>query len=798
MSADERAEVPPPRAMIGRLLGHYRIDARLGAGGMGVVYRAHDTKLGRKVAIKLVGERLSDKPTARDRLMREARTASALNHPHICTVYEVGETDGHVYIVMEYVEGVPLDQFLQQVRPTDTIVRYGLQIADAIAHAHDRGIVHRDLKTSNVMVTPEGRVKVLDFGLAKRVHGEAQDEDETLSSDSLTEAGQVVGTLHYMSPEVLRGEPADTRSDTWALGVLLHVMVCGEPPFQGRTRYEVTHAILGEPAPSLPTSASSALGAVIQRCLAKEPGRRYQRANEVRAALEAVQSGSIELPKPSGGPPSRRMLGVGAAGAAVLLLVGVAGYRFLGGPGPGIRSIAVLPFTNVGGDPDNEYLSDGVAQNVIGSLSQLAGLKVIAFGSVAHYKGGTVDPRKVGGELGVETLVTGGVEQRGDTLAIRADLVSVADGRELWGRRFTGKTSALIALQDDVASEVIANLQRPVTSDERKRATRHGTENPEAYALYLRGAFYHLKENTPEDYAKALDFYQQAIAKDPAYVRAYTGLSDLYASMAFSGLLPPKEAHEKAGAAVGKAASIDDTADEVYLAKAVFAWTFDWDWAAAETSCRKAMEVNPNNMGIFRFCGQCSRALGRFDEAIARMKRGEQVDPLSIDTSRSLAITYYWAGQDDLAIAQARRALELAPKDSQTHEVLFDVYARKGLKKEAIGELQQSIAGAGDAQAAEDIGHDFASVGYDAVMRQYYQLTLDAFQEQAKTAYVSPIFFANLNAKLGDRDQAFAWLDKALDERAPWLTYIKTDPAFEGLHGNPRFGKLLQRIGLPQ
>jgi serine/threonine protein kinase/tetratricopeptide (TPR) repeat protein len=796
MSDSERAEIPPPGAMVGRLLGHYRIESQLGAGGMGIVYRAHDTKLGRTVAIKLVGERFSGEPTARDRLMREARTASALNHPHICTVHEVGEADGHVYIVMEYVEGVPLDQLLQHVRPTETILHYGLQIADAMAHAHDRGIVHRDLKTSNVMVTPEGRVKVLDFGLAKRVQAGQSDDDETMSSDSLTEAGQVVGTLHYLAPEVLRGEPADTRSDTWALGVLLYVMVSAEPPFQGRTRYEVTHAILGEPTPPFPPGASPALGAVIQRCLAKEPGRRYQRASEVRAALEAVRSGSMELPSP---PRQRLSRGILAAAASVVaLLLGVAGYLSLGSRGPEIRSIAVLPFTNVGGDPENEYLSDGVAENVIGSLSQLAGMKVIAFGSVARYKGGTVDPRKIGRELRVEALVTGGVEQRGDTLSIRADLVSVADGRELWGRRFTGKTSALISLQDDVTSQIIANLQRHVTGDERKRATRHGTENPEAYALYLRGYFYHNKEFTPEDYAKALDYYQQAIAKDPAYALAYAGLSSLYASMAFAGSMPPKEAHEKAEAAVRKASSIDDGSAEVQTSQAVFAWTFDWDWAAAEKSCQKAMVLNPTLMGGFRFCAQCSRALGLFEEAIARAKRAEQVDPLSIDTSRTLATTYYWAGQDDLAIAQSRRALELGPKDSQTHELLADIYARKGMKKEAIAELQQSMVAAGDAEGAEYLGRDFESLGYERVMRQLHQITLEGAREQARTAYVSPITFAAAYAQLGNRDQSFAWLDKALNERAPWLTYIKTDPAFDGLHSDPRFPKLLQRIGLPQ
>jgi serine/threonine protein kinase/Tfp pilus assembly protein PilF len=783
--------------MIGRTLSQYRIESQLGAGGMGVVYGAYDTRLERKVALKVVGERFTDEPTARERLMREARSAAALNHPHICTVHEVGEAEGQVYIVMEYVEGRSLSALEGGPEPVDAAVRYGIQIADALAHAHDRGIIHRDLKAGNVIVTAEGRAKVLDFGLAKRLPTEVLQDQETKSQDSLTEAGQIVGTLHYMAPELLRGQPADARSDIWALGVLLYEMAVGDQPFRGRTRFEVTHAIMGDPVPPLPANVPPALRAVIQRCLAKERGERYQGAREVRAALEAIQSGSSTLPAEVVRlRPARLLWTLAAAG----LLLGATGatYWWFHGRARGIESIAVLPFANVGGNPDNEYLSDGIAENVIGSLSQLSGLKVIGFSSVTGYRDRDTDPRKIGAALGVQALVTGRVEQRGDTLSIRADLVSVADGRELWGQRFDGKAAALISLQDDVAGQIIANLQPRLTREERKRAIRHATDDAEAYKLYMRGLYFHNKEGTPEDYSKALDYYRQAVDKDPGYALAYSGMADLYASMAFTGVLPPKEAHQQAEAAVRKAVSIDESLPEVQVSKAVFAWTFDWDWAAAETSCQRAMQLSPNNNGVYFFCGQCSRALGRFDEAIARLKKAEELDPLTVERSRAVATTYYWARQYDLAVAQARRALYLAPKDSLTHDLLADVYARQGRKEEAVAELQQTFALAGDAESAESLGQDFQRLGYERVVMQVNQGTLDSFKEQAKSGYVSPFTFGWIYAKLGDADQAFAWLDRAYEERAPWLTYIKTDPAFDGLRSDRRFGDLLRRIGLPQ
>jgi len=781
--------------MIGQTLGHYKILDKLGAGGMGVVYRAYDSKLERTVAIKLVGESLSGEPTARERLLREARSAAGLNHPHICTIHEVGEANGQVYVVMEHVEGRPLSALWSESRATENVVRYGVQIADALAHAHQNGIVHRDLKTGNVVVTPDGRVKVLDFGLAKRLPAENLSEQQTRPTDSLTALGQVVGTPHYLAPEVLRGKAADARTDIWALGVLLYELATGQLPFQGKTRFEVTNAILSEASRPWPAGVPAGLQAVVGHCLSKEPAERYQSASEVRAALEAVQSGSV--PPPSTARSGQKGWKVAAAAALLASLVAWGAYRWWQSRIPGIASIAVLPFTNVGGNPDDEYLSDGVAESVIGSLSGLRGLKVIAFSSVTSYKGRDIDTRQVGGALGVEALVTGRVEQRGDVVSINAVLVRVADGRELWGQRFAGTTHGLVSLQNDLAGEIVGHLRRESTGEERKRASDRGTDDSEAYQLYLKGLYYQQKESSPEDYRKALGYYQQAIDKDPNYARAYAGLADLYGSMAFSGNMPTGEAHEKARAAVDKAAALDDSDSVVQLSRAVFSWGFDWDWAQAEQSCRRAMELNPNDAGAYFFCGQCSRSLGRFEEAILWMKKSEELSPLSVDWSRGLAATYYWARRYDEAIAQARKTLALAAQDPLTHDLLADVYAHKGLEKEAVAEQQKGPMLGGDPEGAEAFGQDFESFGYERAMRQLNLGMLSALNQQAQDGWVSPVRFAIIHAKLGDPDEAFVWLNKAFEERAPWLTNLKTDPAFDPLRSDPRFAALVKRVGLP-
>jgi serine/threonine-protein kinase len=780
-------------SMIGQTLGHYRIEAQLGAGGMGVVYRAHDTSLERSVAVKVLGERMLGEPNARARFLREARTASALNHPNICTVQEVGEENGQAYIVMEHVEGRPLSDLLASGILPDAVVRYGIQIADALAHAHERGIVHRDLKTNNVIITPAGRAKVLDFGLAKRLATDELQAQTTRATDSLTDAGKIVGTLHYLAPEVLRGEAADTRTDVWALGVLLYELASGERPFPGKSWFEVTAAILGQPPRPLPERVPVGLRSVIERCLAKEPGERYQRGSELHAVLEAVQSGSFTGPVAKAPRAASRRWLLGGVAATAILAAGLLAMRFLASPARSIDSIAVLPFANVGGDPDTESLSDGVTESVISSLSRIPKLKVIAFSSVLRYKGKTVDPRDVLRELPVAAILTGRIQQRGGELSITAELVDTRDLSRLWGEQYDQKLTNILAVQDDISQKISERLRRQLTGEEQGRLRKRYTENAEAYQLYLKGR-YHWYKFTPEGYEKSLEYYQEAIARDPAYALAYAGLADTYVSMGYEGLLPPQEALPRIEAATRRALEIDDQLGEAHTSLGS-AHNMQWRFPEVEKEWRRAIELNPGYVPARRFLAQTLRTQGRFDGAIAEMRRAQELDPLSVETTKTLGSVFFWAGQTDEAIAQYQKALELDPDAASVRDLLADAYARKSMDAEALAEKQRHFRLSGDEDTAASLGRDYAVMGYRGAMQALARRDLEAMQERAKEAYVSPMAFAYLYAALDEKDHALEWLEKAYEERSPWLSFIKNDPQFEGLRADPRFARLLQRIG---
>ena len=560
---------------------------------------------------------------------------------------------------MEYVEGRPLSEALASGLLPDAVVRYGIQIADALAHAHDRGIVHRDLKTHNVIVTPEGRAKVLDFGLAKRLPTEELTEQPTRSADSLTEAGQIVGTLHYLSPEVLRGRAADMRTDVWALGVLLYELATGERPFQGKTKFEVTSAILEQPPRPLPERVPAGLRSVIERCLAKEPGERYQRGSEVRAVLEAVQSGSFTVePAPPTRPGGRRWLWWGAAAAAALT-VALLGARYLAGRAQSIDSIAVLPFANVGGDPETEYLSDGVTETVISSLSRIPKLKVIAFTSVLRYKGKPVDVQEVVRELPVAAILTGRILQRGNNLLVTTELLDTRDRSRLWGEQYDQKVTDILAVQDDIAQKISAYLRQRLTGEERRRLQRRYTDNAEAYQLYLKGR-YHWYKFTPEGYEKSLEYYQRAIDNDPTYALAYAGLADTYLSMATRAFCLRASSLPKAEAATSKALEIDDELGEAHSTLATISGQ-PMEVRRSREGVPAGDRAEPRVRSGEEVLRLQLRNQGRFEEAIAEMRRAQELDPLSVETNKTLGAVLFWAGRTDEAIAQYKKTLELDP-----------------------------------------------------------------------------------------------------------------------------------------
>ncbi len=800
------------RFAIGAHLGHFEIIGRVGAGGMGEVYRASDTRLGRTVAIKLVGD-LSADDRARTQLLREAQHASALNHPHICTIYEVGEAEGQPFIVMEYVEGQSLRALIPKggLRP-ESVVRYGSQIADALAHAHDHGIIHRDLKTSNVVITPDGRAKVLDFGLAKRTPHEG---DRLAATVPVTQPGTIAGTIACMAPELLQGAPADVRSDIWALGVLIYEMTAGVAPFDGRTEFEVSARILREPPRPLPPDAPAGLRAVLLRCLEKDPALRYQRAAEVRAALDMNQSASVGAAAPRRGfaPHSRLAAIAGALG------LGLAVWFYAMGGSPRItRSIAVLPFVTSGGSPETEYLSDGLTEGVINSLAQLPQptLKVIALNSVLRYKGRDIDPQAVGHDLNVAAVVIGRVVQRSDRLSVSAELVNVSDRSRMWGNTYNAGLAEFPVVQEEITAKISDNLLLRLTIDQKKRLTKRYTDNIEAYQLYVKGRYFWNKY-TEEGWTKAIEYFNRAIAIDPNYALAWAGVADSYYQLS-SLLLLPSEAIPKAKAAAEKALSIDESLAEAHASLGVIKAQYDWDRQSAAKEFRRAIELNPNYATAHQWYGMSLFADGQFDNASQELNKARQLDPFSL----VIAVTAVWplanVGRYDEAIAQVEKIVEMHPDVADVaaylHDLRGDRFVQNGMADEAVAEFLEGFrtkALTGDGpETLEALKQAYRVSGLNGYWRKQldlaeerYRNELQRAKQQSASRYVSPFHIAQLRARLGDNDGAFALLEECYQSRDESLVWLKAESLrpnspWEILRSDPRFTQLLGRLGFGQ
>ena len=785
--------------MIGQTFGHYRILERLGAGGMGVVYRAHDEQLDRDVAIKVLPAASFRDPPARARLLREARTASKLNHPHICTIYEVGEADGQAYIAMELVEGQPLSARLAGgALPVEQVLRYGLHLADALAHAHQRGIIHRDLKSANVIITPEGRAKVLDFGLAKRLSGEEVAEATTQTMDSLTGPGAVVGTLAYMAPEQLRGQPADARSDIWALGVMLYEMAAGQRPFQGKTGFELSSAILSQPPPPLPPGPNGALpaelGAVIERCLEKEPAQRYQRSDEVRAALEAVQSGAALPIWPAWkyALSRRRWLALAVALAAILAVVAaldVGGLRgrLLGGAAtPQFRSLAVLPVANLSGDPEQEYFTDGMTDALITDLSKIGALKVISRTSVMQYKGVKKSLPEIARELKVDTVLEASVVREAGRVRVTAQLIEAATDRHLWAESYERELTSILALQSEVARAVARTIRVKLRPQEETRLAGPRAVNPATYEAYLKGMFY-LRKATQADTEKGMKYLHEALEKDPADALAHAGLATGYITMAHSS-----EAREddlqRAKAAAATALKLDDSLAETLMATGFVKGYYEWNWEEAERDIQRALDINPS-LAMAHYHLSWYRVLfGRMKEAIEEHKRAKELDPFNPLHVAWLGEIYRMERRYEEATAEALKSIEMAPKFPPGHFVLGLVYQDKGRYDQAIAAIQKAAEASPGYRWA--LGPTYVAAG----RRDEARKVLAELNQQKVTPWTA-FWRVMIYSNLGENDEALRWLN--YERPHAWIPWVRVLTWCAPLRNDPRFPDQLRRTNLP-
>lgn len=789
--------------MLGQRLGHFRILDKIGAGGMGEVYRARDEQLDRDVALKVLPAASFREATARARLLREARTASRLNHPNICTIYEVGESEGQVYIAMELVEGQALSTRLGQgpLRP-DEVVRYGLQLTDAVAHAHEHRVVHRDLKSANVVVTPDGRVKVLDFGLAREAsHDElAEATGMAQAPPSLTQPGMLVGTLACMAPEQLRGQPADTRSDVWALGVMLQEMATGQRPFQGNTPFELSSAILSQAAAPLPANVPADVRAVIEHCLRKEPEQRYRRASEVHAALEAVQSGTA-LPPPAAvrrASTRRRWLAVAVAGvvlaavaAGITVGVWLRGVPRAGSPNVQ-HALAVLPLANRSGDSAQQYLVDGLTDALIDDIARVGGaaLRVISRSSVEGYATNRKPIAQIARELGVDSILEGSVAREGNLVRVTAALVDPATGRRLWSERYERNLASVLALQAEIARAVAEAVKGALSPEEAQRLTRLTRQvNPQVYELYLKGSYY-LNQSTPEALTKGMDYLHQAVEQDPTDPLAYAGLADGYITLAH-GANPPQDALVRAKAAARTAIELDGTLPQGVFALGAIKGYDEWDWPGGIAALRRAIELNPSFAMAHYHLAWFLALQGQMQEAIAEHIKAREADPLNPLHTAFLGELYRWNGQYDLAIAEARKSIELNPKFPPGHFVLSWTYADQGQWGQAVEAMRQ--AGEANPDWRWALGAMYARAGRTEEARQML-----AELHAEPTGSYTALWRGTLHAALGEKDEAFKWLSyEPHHVWTPWLFSPEWRIFIEPLHGDPRFRDMQRKMHVP-
>jgi len=738
--------------MIGYTILHYKILEKLGEGGMGVVFLAEDTKLERKVAIKFLPHYISINSEERERFKIEAKAAAALNHPNIATIHAIEESEDQIFIVMEYIEGAELkDKIKSSAIPETEAIEIAKQIAEGLEAAHKKGIVHRDIKSQNIMITNDGKVKIMDFGLAK------------VGGIQLTKIGSTVGTVAYMSPEQSRAEEVDHRTDIWSFGVVLYEMITGELPFKGEYDQVILYNInMEEPEPIINFSSDqlTELNSIINKTLRKDPQQRYQNLKRLLSDLNKIKKEQVT---------EKNNHSVNKE----------------------IPSIAVLPFVNMSSEKENEYFSDGLAEELINNLSKIDGLDVAARTSAFRFRDKDIHIMEIGKELQVNHLLEGSVRKSGNRLRITAQLINVKNGYDIWSEKYDRELEDIFAIQDEISMAIINNLKVKLLGREKENLLKRYTDNQEVYQLYLQGRFY-LNKRTSDDILKAIKFFEKVIRLEPNYALAHSGLADTYCLLERYGVYAHKDSIPRAELAALKAIEIDNDLAEAHTSFGYIKF-FNWEWEVAEKEFLRAIQLHPKYVVAHHWFAWMLTAMGRYSEALSEIKIAHRLDPLSLIVNANIGSIYYFNRQFDIAEKHLLRTLEMEPRFVVAHQWLGRCYEQKEIYNKAIKEYQIAIDILGDDPES------YASLGHAYAINDNFKKSKDMIKkldELSENRFVSKYWYAVVYAGLKDLDNCFKYLFDTIKEGFDWLTFIKVDPIFDILHSDSRFNDVLRPIGL--